>query len=100
MFSTSPVRVIPDAGSQGRILPRHFTLRRRLRMFRRKPAPDLIRGGYRFADKNMRQSMILARLRLRPTSRVVYSGIAEGLARSFDDRSTTVKHRLGLPSLF
>jgi hypothetical protein len=28
-------------------------------MFRRKPAPDLIRGGYRFADKNMRQRMIL-----------------------------------------
>src|SRR5438105_15039227 len=28
-------------------------------MFRRKPAPDLIRGGNRFADKNMRQSMIL-----------------------------------------
>ena len=28
-------------------------------MFRRKLAPDLIRGGYRFADKNMRQSMIL-----------------------------------------
>jgi len=28
-------------------------------MFRRKPAPDLIRGGYRFADKNMRQSLIL-----------------------------------------
>src|SRR6202011_6207297 len=27
-------------------------------MFRRKPAPDLIRGGYRFADKNMRQSRI------------------------------------------
>src|SRR5690242_13525056 len=25
-------------------------------MFRRKPAPDLIRGGRRFADKNMRQS--------------------------------------------
>jgi hypothetical protein len=24
-------------------------------MFRRKPAPDLIRGGRRFADKNMRQ---------------------------------------------
>ena len=23
-------------------------------MFRRKPAPDLIRGSYRFADKNMR----------------------------------------------
>ncbi len=29
------------------------------RMFRRKPAPDLIRGGYRFADKNMRHSVIL-----------------------------------------
>src|ERR1700732_2130271 len=27
-------------------------------MFRRKPAPDLIRGGYRFADKNMRRSRI------------------------------------------
>jgi hypothetical protein len=26
-------------------------------MFRRKPAPDLIRGGRRFADKNMRHSM-------------------------------------------
>jgi len=25
-------------------------------MFRRKSAPDLIRGGYRFADKNMRHS--------------------------------------------
>jgi regulator of protease activity HflC (stomatin/prohibitin superfamily) len=24
-------------------------------MFRRKPAPDLIRGGFRFADKNMRE---------------------------------------------
>src|SRR5262249_19815781 len=26
------------------------------RPFRRKPAPDLIRGGRRFADKNMRQT--------------------------------------------
>jgi CP family cyanate transporter-like MFS transporter len=25
------------------------------RMFRRRPAPDLIRGGHRFAEKNMRQ---------------------------------------------
>src|SRR5262249_10255277 len=25
-------------------------------MFRRKPGPDLIRAGYRFADKNMRHS--------------------------------------------
>src|SRR5206468_10147321 len=25
-------------------------------MFRRKPAPDLIRGGYRFAAKSMRHS--------------------------------------------
>jgi len=28
-------------------------------MFRRKPAPDLIRGGNRFADKNMHHSTIL-----------------------------------------
>jgi hypothetical protein len=28
-------------------------------MFRRKPAPDLIRGGHRFADKNMRQSRLV-----------------------------------------
>src|SRR5262252_5422945 len=28
----------------------------RWRIFRRKPAPDLIRGGHRFADKNMRQT--------------------------------------------
>src|ERR1700680_4819820 len=27
-------------------------------MFPRKPPPDLIRGGYRFADKTMRQSRI------------------------------------------
>ena len=27
-------------------------------MFRRKPAAGSIRGGYRFADKNMRHSMI------------------------------------------
>src|ERR1700736_3029324 len=27
-------------------------------MFRRKPAPDLIRGGYRFADKNKCRSRI------------------------------------------
>jgi hypothetical protein len=27
-------------------------------MFRRKLAPDLIRDGYRFADKDMRQHMI------------------------------------------
>jgi hypothetical protein len=27
-------------------------------MFRRKPAPDLIRGGHRFADKNMRHPRI------------------------------------------
>src|SRR6266705_6459782 len=26
-------------------------------MFRRKPAPDLIRGGYRFADKNMQHAV-------------------------------------------
>jgi K+-transporting ATPase KdpF subunit len=26
-------------------------------MSRRKPAPDLIRGGHRFADKDMRQQM-------------------------------------------
>jgi len=25
-------------------------------MFRRKPVPDVIRGGYRFADKNMRRA--------------------------------------------
>jgi hypothetical protein len=31
------------------------------RMFRRKPAPDLIRGGYRFVAKNMRQLTILER---------------------------------------
>src|SRR5438309_1856743 len=31
-------------------------------MVRRKPAPDLIRGGHRFADKNMRHS-ITARAR-------------------------------------
>ena len=28
-------------------------------MSRRKPAPDLIRGGRRFADKDMRQTMNL-----------------------------------------
>jgi hypothetical protein len=28
------------------------------RIVRRKPAPRLIRGGYRFADENMRQSRI------------------------------------------
>jgi hypothetical protein len=33
-------------------------VRREQRMFRRKPAPDLIGGGYRFADKNMRQRKI------------------------------------------
>jgi hypothetical protein len=27
-------------------------------MFRRKPVPDLIRDGHRFADKNMRQAGI------------------------------------------
>jgi hypothetical protein len=28
-------------------------------MSRRKPAPDLIRGGHRFADKDMRQASTL-----------------------------------------
>jgi hypothetical protein len=28
-------------------------------MFRRKLAPDLIPGGHRFADKNLRQSITL-----------------------------------------
>jgi hypothetical protein len=27
-------------------------------MFSRKLAPDLMRGGYRFADKNMRRAII------------------------------------------
>jgi hypothetical protein len=26
-------------------------------MFRRKPAPEAMRGGYRLADKNMRQEI-------------------------------------------
>jgi hypothetical protein len=43
-------RDAPDAMRPGR--PKEATQR----MFRRKPAPDLIRGGYRFAVKNMRHS--------------------------------------------
>ena len=34
-------------------------VRDRQRMFRRRPAPDSIRGGRRFAAKNMRQRMNL-----------------------------------------
>jgi hypothetical protein len=31
-------------------------------MFWRKPTPDSIRGGYRFADENMRQSTTAERV--------------------------------------
>jgi hypothetical protein len=45
-------------------------------MSQRKPAPDLVRGGYRFADKNMRHS-ITPRARFRLRISVVRSGSVE-----------------------
>jgi hypothetical protein len=40
-------------------------------MFRRKPAPDLIRGGIRFADKDMRQHEKLRRFAVILDRRVI-----------------------------
>src|ERR1700730_13379333 len=48
----------PDAPRINAVSARGF-MKGPQRMFRRKLAPDLIQGGHRFADKNMRQSITL-----------------------------------------
>src|ERR1051325_9009704 len=47
------------------------------RMIRRKPAPDSIRGGRRFADKNMRQSKNPERVPISPEKEIAPSSARE-----------------------
>src|SRR4051794_11125101 len=60
-----------------------------LRMFRRKPGPDLIRAGHRFAGRNMRRS-------IRPAARDLATvRVTRALTRSQPQALEDASPRLG-----